>query len=68
MTITARRSVRSHKNDMFSRDGKSAFMTCGIVSPIMMQNAIIPPNALYLLEFGSQGEYGQPTMPTALQK
>ena len=44
--ITARRFVRSHKNDIFSNEGNKAFMTCGMVSPIMIQKAIMPPNAL----------------------
>lgn len=31
---------------MFSREGKNPTMTCGIVSPTIMQNAIMPPKAL----------------------
>jgi hypothetical protein len=31
---------------MWSSDGKRAAMTCGIVSPIIMQKATMPPNAL----------------------
>ena len=46
MTMTARRSVRSHKNGVLGNDGNSAARTCGIVSPTIMQNAIMPPKAL----------------------
>ena len=48
-TMTARRSVKSHKTGVFERDGKVAAKTCGIVSPTMMQKASMPPNALYML-------------------
>ena len=44
----ARRSVRSQRKDMSSKEGKSAEMTVGIVSPTIMQNATMPPNALHL--------------------
>ena len=44
--MTARLSVNSHKNGSPGREGKIAASTCGIVSPIMMQKATMPPNAL----------------------
>jgi hypothetical protein len=44
--MTARRSVRSHRNDVSDRDGNNASMTFGIVSPTMTQKATMPPNAL----------------------
>lgn len=45
-TITALRSVRSHRKWLFSREGKRADITCGIVSPTITQKATIPPKAL----------------------
>jgi hypothetical protein len=45
-TIMALRSASSQRNGMSSSEGNNAAMTCGIVSPIIMQNASIPPNAL----------------------
>jgi len=50
-TITNFLSVRSHKKWLSSKDGNRADMTCGIVSPTMMQKAIIPPKALILSAF-----------------
>jgi hypothetical protein len=44
--MTARRSVKSHRNDVSYRDGNSASITLGIVSPTMTQKASMPPNAL----------------------
>src|SRR4051812_28325329 len=44
-TMTARRSVRSQRNDISRRDGNNAPSTCGMVSPTIMQNATMPPNA-----------------------
>jgi hypothetical protein len=44
-TITAFRFVSSHKNDISCSFGKKPIMTAGIVSPIIMQNASMPPNA-----------------------
>ena len=46
MMIIARLSVRIHRNGVLGKLGNIAVMTCGIVSPTMMQNATIPPNAL----------------------
>ncbi len=46
MIITARRLVKSQRNDMSDKAGNIAAMTCGIVSPTTMQKASIPPNAL----------------------
>lgn len=48
MTMQARRLVKSPMTGTFSSHGKSADMTCGMVSPTIMQNAIMPPNALPL--------------------
>lgn len=45
--IMARRLVRSQRNSVSSREGKMARKTVGIVSPMMMQKASMPPNALY---------------------
>lgn len=47
MIITARRLVKSQRKDVSGRVGNTAVMTCGIVSPIIMQKASIPPNALF---------------------
>ena len=44
--MTARLLVKSHKNGRSSRDGKSAAITLGIVSPMMTQKATMPPKAL----------------------
>jgi hypothetical protein len=38
--------VRSQRKDMSDKEGNRAFMTRGIVSPTMTQNATMPPNAL----------------------
>ena len=46
MTITARLFVKSQRKGMSLRDGNMAAITCGMVSPTMIQNAIMPPNAL----------------------
>ena len=48
-TITARRSVNNQRKGVVGREGKSAARTCGMVSPTIMQNAIIPPNALIVV-------------------
>lgn len=45
--MMARRSVRSQRNSVSSSDGKRARKTVGIVSPIIMQKASMPPKALY---------------------
>lgn len=45
-TMTARLSVSSHRNGVSGNEGNRASKTCGIVSPTMMQNAIMPPKAL----------------------
>ena len=44
--ITARRFVKSHKNGDVSKDGNTAPITWGMVSPMIIQNARVPPNAL----------------------
>lgn len=44
--IIARLLVRSHRKDMSDKDGKSAAITLGIVSPMMTQKATMPPKAL----------------------
>ena len=44
--MIARLSVRSHKNGVLGKLGNTAAVTWGIVSPTMMQNATMPPNAL----------------------
>jgi len=46
ITMTARLFVKSQRKGMSEREGKMAAITWGIVSPTMMQNAIMPPNAL----------------------
>ena len=46
MMMTARLLVKSHKNGRLDRDGKSAAITLGIVSPMMTQKATMPPKAL----------------------
>lgn len=43
--ITARLLVKSHRNGMVDKDGKSAAITLGIVSPMMTQKATMPPKA-----------------------
>lgn len=45
-TMTARLSVSSHSTGVVGNDGKMATVMWGIVSPTMMQNATMPPNAL----------------------
>ena len=47
MTITACRLVKSQRKGMVRKEGKAAASTCGIVSPTMIQNAIMPPKALH---------------------
>lgn len=47
ITIVAFLFARSHKKGVDGRDGKMAVMTCGMVSPTMMQKAIMPPKALW---------------------
>ena len=44
--MTARLSVKSRRKGVFGNEGKSALMTCGILSPTMIQNANMPPKAL----------------------
>lgn len=44
--MTARLSVKSHKKGVLGNAGKSALMTWGILSPTMIQKAIMPPKAL----------------------
>lgn len=46
ITIMALLSVRSQRNGVSGNDGTKAVMTCGMLSPTMMQNATMPPNAL----------------------
>lgn len=48
MTIQARRLVRRPRTGTRSSHGNIAEITCGIVSPTIMQKATIPPNALPL--------------------
>ena len=45
--MTARLFVRSHKKGVLGREGNKAIMTFGIVSPTIMQKAIMPPKALF---------------------
>lgn len=47
MTMTALRSARSHRKGVLVKEGNNAVMTCGMLSPTMMQKAIIPPKALW---------------------
>jgi hypothetical protein len=64
----ARRFVRSQRNGMSFSDGNKAPITCGIVSPMMMQNASIPPYALYPLETSlSWNILTKPIAPKILQ-
>ncbi len=44
--ITALLLVKSHRKGISDKDGKSAAITLGIVSPIMTQKATMPPKAL----------------------
>lgn len=44
--MMARLSVKSHKKGVLGNAGKSALMTWGILSPTMIQKAIMPPKAL----------------------
>ena len=44
--ITALLSVKSHRKGSSDKDGKSAAITLGIVSPMMTQKATMPPKAL----------------------
>ena len=44
--MTARLSVKSHRKGVCGNAGKSALMTWGILSPTMIQKAIMPPKAL----------------------
>jgi hypothetical protein len=52
--MTARRFVRSHRNESSESDGKRESMTTGIVSPTMTQNATMPPKALSCVSLGGQ--------------
>ena len=47
--ITALLLVRRERNGILSRDGNNAAKTCGIVSPTMTQNAMVPPKALFII-------------------
>lgn len=44
--ITARLLVKSHRKGMSDKDGNSAAITLGIVSPMITQKATMPPKAL----------------------
>ncbi len=44
--ITARLSVRSQRKGTLCNEGNTADKTWGIVSPTIIQNATMPPNAL----------------------
>lgn len=46
IAIHALRFVNMLSIALESADGKSAYITCGIVSPTIMQKAIMPPKAL----------------------
>lgn len=46
MMMTAFLFVKSHRKGVLGKEGKAAAMTCGIVSPTIIQKATIPPNAL----------------------
>lgn len=48
MIITARLSVRSHRNGCLDSDGNNAVITWGMLSPTMMQKATMPPKALQM--------------------
>ena len=45
MTMTALRFVKRLRTGIFSKFGHTAAKTCGIVSPTMIPNATMPPNA-----------------------
>jgi hypothetical protein len=44
--ITARLLVRRPRTGTDCSDGNNALMTCGMLSPMIMQKAIMPPKAL----------------------
>lgn len=44
-TMMALLSVSSQRKWVFSRPGNKEAMTCGMVSPTIMQKATMPPNA-----------------------
>lgn len=44
--MTALRFVKSHRKGVLGKEGKAAAITCGMVSPTMIQKATMPPNAL----------------------
>ena len=44
--MTALLFVKAERTGMWDKEGKRAARTCGIVSPTITQNAIIPPKAL----------------------
>ena len=46
MIMTACLFVKSQRKGVFGNDGKAAAITCGMVSPTMIQNATMPPKAL----------------------
>ena len=46
--MTARLSVTIHRKGMLGKEGKIAIITWGMVSPTMMQKAIMPPKALQM--------------------
>lgn len=50
MTMTALLSVSSQRNGRSRSLGNRPAMTFGMVSPTIMQNAIIPPKALCICE------------------
>lgn len=45
--MIARLLVSSHRNDMSASEGNRESRTLGMVSPMMTQNATMPPKALY---------------------
>ena len=53
--MTARLLVSSHRNGMSWREGNKWSMTWGIVSPMMTQNAIMPPKALQRVSSATLG-------------
>lgn len=74
MIMTACLFVKSHRKGVLGNDGKAAAMTCGMVSPTMIQNATMPPKALNerisvnLREKGRAGKNGLHTRPTEQPK
>lgn len=68
--MTAFLSVKSHRKGILVKEGKAAAMTCGMVSPTMIQKATMPPNALdeKLLAVTHREQINQPTKPTERPK